>query len=258
LQRIGDISRPLRHKHVYGREAAIVSERLRVGMFLTPVRQMRSYRRMIRLTICLLGLDLALSGCNKPTQTQPVSDSKKEQNPVQATRPPARPGIDACSLITKDEVGAIQGATIIGSKTSENFDGNFPVSQCYYESKEANMSVSFTLTEPDAGNSKTSPRNSWDQIFGPYRGKREGEAEKEREEAKQKNGARGEEEGEKIPPKKIDGVGEEAFWSGSRVGGALYVLQKDYILRISVGGPDDQETKISKSKALAQKALERL
>ena len=70
--------------------------------------------------------------------------------------------------------------------------------------------------------------------------------------------ARGEEE--HAPPKKISGVGDEAFWFGSRVGGALYVLkgEKDLFIRISVGGADNEETKINKSKALAQKALKRL
>ena len=60
------------------------------------------------------------------------------------------------------------------------------------------------------------------------------------------------------PPKKIGGIGEEAFWSGGRFGGALYVLKGDLFIRISVGGPDNEETKIEKSKTLAQKALDRL
>ena len=66
------------------------------------------------------------------------------------------------------------------------------------------------------------------------------------------------EEQKKNPAKNIEGVGEEAFWSGNGVGGALYVLHKNVIVRISVGGPDDQETKITKSKALAAKAIARL
>jgi hypothetical protein len=53
-------------------------------------------------------------------------------------------------------------------------------------------------------------------------------------------------------------VGEKAFWSGNRFGGALYVLKGDVFIRISVGGPDKEETKIEKSKRLAEKALGRL
>ena len=67
-----------------------------------------------------------------------------------------------------------------------------------------------------------------------------------------------EEQERKIPRKKIDGVGEQAFWNGNRFGGALYVLKNDVIVRVSVGGPDDQETNLEKSKALAEKALLRL
>ena len=45
---------------------------------------------------------------------------------------------------------------------------------------------------------------------------------------------------------------------GSPAGGLLYVLQNDYLVRISVGGTGDEQSKLEKSKALAQKALSRL
>ena len=79
--------------------------------------------------------------------------------------------------------------------------------------------------------------------------------EERREEKNAREG--GEELERKIPPKKIDGVGDEAYWSGNRFGGALYVLTKDVIIRVSVGGPNNEQTKIDKSKALAQKAIDR-
>lgn len=63
---------------------------------------------------------------------------------------------------------------------------------------------------------------------------------------------------DKTPPNKITGVGDGAFWLGSRVGGALYVLKGNNYVRVSVGGAADEATKIRKSKALAQKALARL
>lgn len=40
--------------------------------------------------------------------------------------------------------------------------------------------------------------------------------------------------------------------------GALYVFSKNSILRLSLGGPEDEETKIKKLKALAQNAINRL
>lgn len=80
--------------------------------------------------------------------------------------------------------------------------------------------------------------------------------EREKEKAREKN--REEEEEEAAPPQKIAGVGDEAFWTGSRVGGALYVLKGSTYLRVSVGGAGDQQSKINKSKALARLALKRL
>ena len=59
-----------------------------------------------------------------------------------------------------------------------------------------------------------------------------------------------------VPPKKIPGIGDEAYWTAGP-GGALYVLKGDAFIRISLGGSDDEETKIEKSKALASKALAR-
>src|SRR5207248_1629286 len=78
------------------------------------------------------------------------------------------------------------------------------------------------------------------------------------ERKEKRGGAEREEKEKRVPPKRLDGIGEEAYWSGNRFGGALYVLAKDAIVRISVGGPDNEQIKITKSKALALKALERL
>ena len=69
---------------------------------------------------------------------------------------------------------------------------------------------------------------------------------------------RQDEKEESVSPKKIDGIGEEAFWTSNRFGGILYVLKGDAFISISLGGTDDEETKIKKSKALAEKALNRL
>ena len=56
----------------------------------------------------------------------------------------------------------------------------------------------------------------------------------------------------------MNGLGDEAFWIGSRVGGALYVLKKDLFFRISVGGAGDEKAKLNKSRTLAQNVLKRL
>jgi hypothetical protein len=118
------------------------------------------------------------------------------------------------------------------------------------------MSVSLAVTQGNPNNpAAPNAKAYWEKTFGSFRKEEAGE----QGEKKEKGEGRGREESEKgTPPKKIEGVGEEAFWSGNRFGGALYVLKKEMILRLSVGGPDNEETKINKSKALAQKAIERL
>jgi hypothetical protein len=207
---------------------------------------------MIRLSAVLLLALLSVPACKRSRTTS--SQPGQPQNVAK---------IDACSLITREEVSVVQSTTISDTKGSETSDGSRLVTQCYYASTGPNLSVSLALTQPDSTKAGApSPREYWQQIFGPYRhpAKEEDKEREEAEETQRKGGDERGEEGEerKNPPKKIDGVGEEAFWAGSRFGGALYVLQKNYILRISVGGPADQVSKIDKSKALAQKALSRL
>ena len=79
---------------------------------------------------------------------------------------------------------------------------------------------------------------------GELKGSRTDEREREEEE-----GAR---------PQPVPRLGDEAFWTGSHVGSALYVLKRDVFIRISVGGSGDLASKFEKSKTLAQVALRRL
>ena len=172
---------------------------------------------------------------------------------------PSSHEIDACGLITKDEVQALQGSAVSDAKSSVNTQGAFRVSQCFYTAAEFSKSVSLSVTQNDPNNPvKRSPRDYWEATF-----KQPNAAEKKEKEGEEVSGERrrGSEEEEKenaIPPKEIRGVGDEAFWAGNRVGGALYVLKKDVFIRISLGGSDDEETRINKSKALAEKAVSRL
>jgi len=158
-------------------------------------------------------------------------------------------------LITKEEVGAVQGTTISDTKSSEGSDGTYLITQCYYAATGPNLSVSLAITQPDPRNPTTrSAREQWEQTFGRF----ENEKEEVKGEEEKKGRGREEEEERTTPPKKIEGIGEEAFWAGNRVGGALYVLKGDVFIRISVGGADKEETKLEKSKNLAEKALSRL
>ena len=106
-----------------------------------------------------------------------------------------------------------------------------------------------------AGQDQAFPAGFLERNFGRYSGE-EKEGEQDRGE-KARKPRREEEEKESVPPTKVTDIGDEAFWTGG-AGGTLYVLRKDVFIRISVGGPDNEETKIAKSRALAQLAISRL
>jgi len=59
-------------------------------------------------------------------------------------------------------------------------------------------------------------------------------------------------------PRRIEGLGEDAYWVGTPITGALYVLQGDNFVRISVGGVGEEPARIEKSKVLARAVVKRL
>lgn len=194
---------------------------------------------MNRYFLFSIALVLAVAGCKK-MKTASASNQTK---------------IDACSLITGDEVQKIEGSPVKDVKPSETSDDNFRFSQCFYTTEVFNQSVSLAVTQRNSTSDKArDPKTFWKETFGRY----EGEL-KEREGDEEKKKSLGEEdEGRGAPPKKIKGVGDDAWWSANRMGGAIYVLKDNVFIRISVGGPGSEESKIEKSKALAAKALSRL
>jgi len=216
--------------------------------------------RLCASTIALfLLLVLVCAGCNKPQRSTSVSPTPAQSSPTNQIVPlPPEPRIAPCSLITNEEVGAIQGATITDAKNSAGVSGGMLMSRCYYSSKEPNMSVSLAVIEHNPQDASAPDAKSyWAESFRRSTGD-ESDEEKPGERKEKRGGAEREENEKRVPPKKVDGIGEETYWSGNRFGGALYVLAKDAIVRISVGGPDNEQIKIDKSKALALKALERL
>ncbi len=201
---------------------------------------------------------LAVTGCKRSTTTQLSSGSPAADSP--ANQQSGEAYFDVCGLITKEQIEAVMGSPIKQTKSSGQSDSTFRVSQCFYTAAEFSKSVSLAVTQSDPNSSaKRSPKDFWKETFGRYEGEvKESEGDKEKKESlRDQAHARGEEE-TSVPPKKIQGIGEEAYWTGNRFGGALYVLKKDAFIRISVGGPDEEEMKIDKSKALAEKALQRL
>jgi len=188
--------------------------------------------RHLFFAICLL---VAFSACQK-SKTSSVSQSGP---------------IAACDLITNDEVQSIQGSPVKNVKPSETSDGKFRIAQCFYTTEIFNKSVSFAVTQRDpAGASARDPREFWKDTFGKY----EGQVKEEEGDEQKRKSLQDEDEERGRPPKRIQGIGDDAFWAANRMGGALYVLKSNVFIRISVGGPESEESKLEKTKALAAKS----
>ena len=221
----------------------------------------------------IFGLCLASAGCKSADSSPQANASSAAASSPAMTSPgatsPAAPAasavkakVDVCGLLTSDDLKNVQGEALKEAQRSDRRDGAFIVAQCYYALPTTSNSVVLNVTTADEGQSARTPKQFWEDTFGRDEAKgggREKEREREKERAKtDKPKAGGAEEDEGAPPEKINGLGDEAFWIASRVGGALYVLKKDQFFRISVGGAGDDKAKLKKSRTLAQQVLKRI
>jgi hypothetical protein len=159
---------------------------------------------------------------------------------VFAERTDAQRHRDPCRLLSDSEVRAVQGHAPAQKVSSEQPAGSFQFTQCFYRTPEYTSSVSVAVGIPLETDSKRSgPRQYWQRQFHGQVSAAPGRKKKE-------------------PPKPVAGLGEEAFWVGDPMTGALYVLKGEVFLRVSVGGAPDQAQKIKRAKALASHALKRL
>src|SRR6185503_20702963 len=100
---------------------------------------------------------------------------------------------------------AVQGHAAAEKIPSEQPAGSFQFTQCFYRTQELSSSVSVALGIPLSDSKRSGPRDYWQAQF-----KREGR--EEREESDEK----------KQEPRRVGGLGDEAFWVGDPVTGALY------------------------------------
>ncbi len=175
------------------------------------------------------------------------SKSSSRQKPVASLAANTSP-LDTCGFIQNSEIESVQGLPVQQTQPTSQKYGDLDISQCYYTAISAdgskNLSVFLQVIQL---NPKSARRNAlrefWEEKFA-----RESK-EKSREEK---------DEGEAInPPLHVSGIGAEAFWLGNNRGGALFVLKKNKLVRVSVGDAD-AKVQIEKSKTLARKALARL
>ncbi len=169
-----------------------------------------------------------------------------------------------CGFLSASEVADVQGETISDTHGSERPNGLLVTSQCFYRLPTFSKSVSLEVMRPTStGESAHAAEEFWTRRFSKHRQKEDRAteemlAESKKERGERKSGVEDGEEEEGAPPEPIAGLGDEAYWTGSQINGTLYVRKKDIIVRLSIGGAEDQPSKIKKARALAEQVLKRL
>jgi len=140
-------------------------------------------------------------------------------------------GAAASSLLTAEEIESVQGELVIDTHSNSQTGRGFVVSQCYFQLHTSANSISLNVTQKSDGPDARDPKEYWRHSF--HREDESGQA--DRKDKRQEE----EEEERKSPPERVPDLGDEAFWTGSHVGSALYVIKRDVFIRISVGGSGD-------------------
>ena len=117
------------------------------------------------------------------------------------------------------------------SKASEQRSGELVFHQCFYTLPTFAKSVSLGVG--------VGAREFWREMF--HENKKEA----------------GEEES-RTPRRPVPNLGQEAYWIPLRIGATLYVLDRNAMIRVSVGGNDSDAVRLEKSAALARGVLKRL
>jgi hypothetical protein len=219
------------------------------------------------LLLCLLSFAPACGPRASREPTSPTPTTQASQPTPAATMPV--PKSATCALLSGADIREVQGEEPTDAQGSEHLAGGLVMSQCFYRLPTFNKSVSIEVVRASADAQAQGPvKDYWRQKFHGDAGEsRERERERrEREEELKRENANGqvregghterEREGEEeTRARRVAGIGDAAYWSGGEEGGALYVLKKDSVISVSVGGPEDEAGKIRKAKALAEKVL---
>lgn len=188
-------------------------------------------RLLVLICVCAIGA----SGCNRRSRL----DSDLSQSRNNAT-------LDASNLLTSSDIQSVLHETLTDKVGSSHSESGFDIAQCYFTVSVPSKSVVVTVTSRGKSSEGKDPRDFWFEKFHPDKS-RSNEKEEGEEEAR-----------DSVPPSKVEGVGEEAFWVRTGSLGALYALQRDKFIRVAIGGADDEPTRKEKSATLARLALKGL
>jgi hypothetical protein len=194
-------------------------------------------KNLFRLFLSLLMLAGGMSGAQKT----PSKSAKQPQ-------------ADACALLTSADVQAVQGDAFQETKPSAQPGTELVMSQCIFRTANPSKSVSVAIASPGS----VSPRAFWKKQFHSAKSTSDEQEKAEKKPIAGSKKQEREEEEESTRPRPIKGVGEEAYWVGGPMVGALYVLKGNTFVRVSVGGVREESARIEKSVALARLALKHL
>ena len=138
--------------------------------------------------------------------------------------------VAACALLSSAEIARVQGETPQSTKSSESRAAGLETESCFYTLPTFTKSISLEVVRGSG------VRPFWKRSFHP--------AERKEEDAPR--------------PERVRGPGDEAFWAGDPRLGGLFVLRKDVMLRLSIGGNETKTGKLKKLRQLARYALKRL
>jgi hypothetical protein len=148
--------------------------------------------------------------------------------------PPLAPTFDACTLLTPADFKDVQGEESVDTKSSEQTSGAVVIHQCFFRLADFSKSISVS-----AG---TVGRAYWKRMFAERAGSEEEE----------------ERHGKADVKRPVRGIGDEAYWLASPVGGTLYVRDGGNMLRLAVGGKGSDAERLAKATNLARRALARI
>ena len=195
--------------------------------------------------VILLIWCLALLSCrrNAYSNADPVPPQQSMKTNTTADVTESGRKIAADKLLMSSEIESITGEPAKQAVTSARTEAGFAISQCYFQTATPAKSVVVTVTSRGPGPDVKEPRQFWEEKFHG-----EGTNEKDSEEPQRRQ----------VPPEKVEGVGDEAYWVESGSTGALYAIQANRFIRVAIGGSDDKAIRIDKAKRLAQLVLKRL
>ena len=185
-----------------------------------------------------------------------------------------------CALISDEEVKEVQGEAPADAQGSEHLAGGLSMSQCFYRLPTFANSINLEVVRAAPNAEAGALKEYWRKRFHPEaveererRRELKEEREREREQQLERERAAGqvregghgekeEEEGaedeEEARPRRVPGLGEEAYTTWNRRAVMLYVLKGDAVVRVSLSGPEERPARLKKAEALAAKALKRL